>query len=91
MYVLPKALESAWIMLRGKGIVFKTGRYGDTLVGILYGFFGALFYAHCLSARLAHCRWDGYGHGESLCANVTAHTNRCLVQSIYQVCALPFP
>lgn len=34
MYVLPKALESAWIMLRGKGIVFKTGRYGDALVNI---------------------------------------------------------
>lgn len=33
MYVLPKALESAWMVLRGKGIVFQTGRYGDALVG----------------------------------------------------------
>ena len=32
MYVLPKALESAWVMLRGKGIVFQTGRYGEAMV-----------------------------------------------------------
>ncbi|EKM60112.1 uncharacterized protein PHACADRAFT_251003 [Phanerochaete carnosa HHB-10118-sp] len=32
MYVLPKALESAWIILRGKGAVPKTGRYGDALL-----------------------------------------------------------
>ncbi|KIP03793.1 hypothetical protein PHLGIDRAFT_110411 [Phlebiopsis gigantea 11061_1 CR5-6] len=32
MYVLPKALESAWMVLRGKGIVFQTGRYGDALL-----------------------------------------------------------
>ena len=33
MYVLPKGLESAWIMARGKGYVFKTGNYGESLVG----------------------------------------------------------
>jgi hypothetical protein len=32
MYVLPKALESSWIMARGKGLVFKTGNYGEMLV-----------------------------------------------------------
>lgn len=32
MYVLPKGLESAWIMLRGKGLVFKTGNWGDMLL-----------------------------------------------------------
>jgi hypothetical protein len=32
MYVLPKALESAWVMARGKGLVFKTGQYGDIIV-----------------------------------------------------------
>ena len=35
MYVLPKGLESAWIMLRGKGLVFKTGKWGETLLTIL--------------------------------------------------------
>jgi hypothetical protein len=35
MYVLPKGLESAWIMARGKGWVFKTGNWGESLVGVL--------------------------------------------------------
>lgn len=35
MYVLPKGLESAWITLRGKGLVFKTGKWGETLLTIL--------------------------------------------------------
>ncbi|KAG5651486.1 hypothetical protein H0H81_008486 [Sphagnurus paluster] len=30
MYVLPKGLESAWIMARGKGLVFRTGNLGET-------------------------------------------------------------
>lgn len=32
MYVLPKGLEAAWVMLRGKGYVFHTGSIGDILV-----------------------------------------------------------
>ncbi|GJE87260.1 hypothetical protein PsYK624_033430 [Phanerochaete sordida] len=32
MYVLPKALESAWIILRGRGAVPQTGRYGDAML-----------------------------------------------------------
>ena len=32
MYVLPKGLESAWIMARGKGWVFTFGRYGEPLL-----------------------------------------------------------
>jgi len=32
MYVLPKGLESAWVMARGKGLVFKTGQWGDILL-----------------------------------------------------------
>lgn len=32
MYVLPKALESAWVILRGRGAVPQTGRYGDALL-----------------------------------------------------------
>ena len=35
MYVLPKALESAWVMARGKGLVVNMGRYGDVLVSYL--------------------------------------------------------
>lgn len=34
MYVLPKGLESAWVMARGKGLVFGTGDFGDILVRI---------------------------------------------------------
>ncbi|KAI0782562.1 hypothetical protein C8Q75DRAFT_727422 [Abortiporus biennis] len=32
MYVLPKGLESAWSMARGKGYVFGTGNYGDLIL-----------------------------------------------------------
>ena len=32
MYVLPKGLESAWVMARGKGWVFRTGKWGKTLL-----------------------------------------------------------
>jgi hypothetical protein len=35
MYVLPKALESAWMAARGKGWVMKTGDYGEVLVSDL--------------------------------------------------------
>jgi hypothetical protein len=32
MYVLPKALESVWVTLRGRGLVLHTGKYGNPLV-----------------------------------------------------------
>lgn len=32
MYALPKALESAWLTARGKGLVFKTGKVGEALL-----------------------------------------------------------
>jgi hypothetical protein len=32
MYVLPKGLESLWIALRGKGLVFHTGDFGEMIV-----------------------------------------------------------
>jgi hypothetical protein len=32
MYVLPKVLESTWVMARGKGWVFRTGKWGETLL-----------------------------------------------------------
>ncbi|KAF8270924.1 hypothetical protein EI94DRAFT_1770597 [Lactarius quietus] len=32
MYALPKALESAWIALRGRGLVLHTGKYGNPLL-----------------------------------------------------------
>ncbi|KIY49135.1 hypothetical protein FISHEDRAFT_41969 [Fistulina hepatica ATCC 64428] len=32
MYVLPKALESAWVMAQGKGWVFRTRGFGDVLL-----------------------------------------------------------
>lgn len=35
MYVLPKGLESAWIMARGKGYVVGRGWWGEGLVRIL--------------------------------------------------------
>lgn len=35
MYVLPKGLQSAWVMARGKGLVFKTGKFGEPLLTAL--------------------------------------------------------
>ncbi|KAF9441977.1 hypothetical protein P691DRAFT_711032 [Macrolepiota fuliginosa MF-IS2] len=32
MYVLPKGLESFWVTLRGHGLVFKTGKWGEVLL-----------------------------------------------------------
>jgi hypothetical protein len=32
MYALPKALESVWITLRGRGLVLHVGKYGNPLV-----------------------------------------------------------
>ncbi|KAJ7243947.1 hypothetical protein C8J57DRAFT_57448 [Mycena rebaudengoi] len=34
MYVLPKGLESAWVAARGRGLVFRTGNWGE---GVLTG------------------------------------------------------
>ncbi|KAJ7640705.1 hypothetical protein DFH06DRAFT_1477655 [Mycena polygramma] len=30
MYVLPKGLESAWVAARGRGLVFRTGNWGES-------------------------------------------------------------
>jgi len=32
MYALPKALDSAWVSLRGRGLVLHTGKYGSPLL-----------------------------------------------------------
>ncbi|KAH8081313.1 hypothetical protein BXZ70DRAFT_901280 [Cristinia sonorae] len=32
MYVLPRGLEAAWVMLRGKGYAFHTGSVGDVIL-----------------------------------------------------------
>ena len=35
MYVLPKGLESIWVMARGKVLVFGTGKWGDVILAAL--------------------------------------------------------
>ncbi|KAJ7315022.1 hypothetical protein DFH08DRAFT_894484 [Mycena albidolilacea] len=38
MYVLPKSLESAWVAARGRGLVFRTGNWGESaLTGLAMG------------------------------------------------------
>ncbi|KAJ7104424.1 hypothetical protein B0H15DRAFT_896901 [Mycena belliarum] len=38
MYVLPKGLESAWVAARGRGLVFRTGNWGESaLTGLAMG------------------------------------------------------
>lgn len=57
MYVLPKALESTWATLRGRGLVFRTGKYGDAMVSAVSS----------LKPRAepfaAYRRRNGNGHG----------------------------
>ncbi|KAF8338497.1 hypothetical protein F5887DRAFT_514825 [Amanita rubescens] len=35
MYVLPKSLESLWIAARGRGLVFRTGKWGEPLLATI--------------------------------------------------------
>lgn len=56
MYVLPKGLESAWVMARGKGWVFGMGRYGDALVSV--GFSGCFHVQAMLTYFLSLLRWE---------------------------------
>jgi len=35
MYVLPKGLESLWVAARGKGLVFRTGKWGDVILAAM--------------------------------------------------------
>ncbi|KAK7044470.1 WD-repeats-region domain-containing protein [Favolaschia claudopus] len=38
MYVLPKSLESVWVAARGRGLVFRTGNWGESvLTGLAMG------------------------------------------------------
>ncbi|KAJ7168305.1 hypothetical protein C8R43DRAFT_1158470 [Mycena crocata] len=38
MYVLPKGMESAWVAARGRGLVFRTGNWGESaLTGLAMG------------------------------------------------------
>jgi hypothetical protein len=39
MYALPKGLESAWVALRGRGLVLHAGKYGNPLVSSFVGWF----------------------------------------------------
>jgi len=32
MYVIPKALESLWVVARGRGLVFRTGNWGESVL-----------------------------------------------------------
>jgi hypothetical protein len=64
MYVLPKALESAWLAARGKGWVMKTGDYGEVLVSNNVLFLFVIFFMDEDYSLTAHCGWDGNADGE---------------------------
>ncbi|KAF8076912.1 hypothetical protein FPV67DRAFT_1618904 [Lyophyllum atratum] len=57
MYVLPKGLESAWVMARGKGLVFRTGNWGEmwlTALGMAMVMVGVC-YISCLGDMCSRC------------------------------------
>lgn len=79
MYVLPKGLESLWIMLRGHGLVFKTGKWGETLVSplLLEPKFPLIDF------ESADC--DRYGHGDGKWPSVSQVTFcRLLMERVRQ-------
>ena len=62
MYALPKGLESAWVALRGRGLVLHTGKCGNPLVRS----FVSLRFCELCSLTLhvtADCVCDGDGYG----------------------------
>jgi hypothetical protein len=69
MYVLPKGLESAWTSARGRGWVFKTGNYGDSIVSDDFEY--SFLFSPPVGSDLATSSvsadgdWNGYGHGQS--------------------------
>lgn len=66
MYALPKALESAWITLRGRGLVWHTGKYGNPLVRPFFRS-SRLREPFGLTLRVIADRvCDGDGHGGSI-------------------------
>lgn len=95
MYVLPKGLESLWVMARGKGLVFKTGRWGEVLVRTSWSIL-----AWCtptavqpLMPPIVHGRCYEHGHGEShhTLSFPPQVTNCHTAQSTYQVSASVMP
>jgi hypothetical protein len=66
MYALPKGLESAWVTLRGRGLVLHTGKYGNPLVRSFLWFVLASWTVRSdLAYMIAECVCDGDGHGAS--------------------------
>ena len=66
MYALPKGLESAWVVLRGRGLVWHTGKYGSPLVRSFFRL-SQLREPHGLTLRVIADRvCDGDGHGVSI-------------------------
>lgn len=63
MYVLPKGLESAWVMARGKGWVFRTGQHGELIVSGIPTLCLTLL-ADDIKYVLVDGDWDGYGYGK---------------------------
>jgi hypothetical protein len=67
MYVLPKGLESAWVALRGRGLVLHTGKYGNPLVRSFLRSFRLRELWPYHACVIAECVCDGDGHGVSIC------------------------
>ena len=64
MYVLPKGLESAWKMMRGRGwVVFVP--FGESIVSRGYLFSDSAYHNVPLSYFAAVRYWNGHGHGAS--------------------------
>ena len=63
MYVLPKGLESAWTSAKGHGWVFKTGKYGDSMVSDEFSFFCFSFALFALILLLGPLQLMAIGMG----------------------------
>ena len=81
MYVLPKALESLWVTARGKGLVFRTGKWGEPLVSARTAWQRSEFDDIIL---IVDYDWYGNGHGMSLYFIMSQGGTKFLFQSTYQ-------
>jgi len=66
MYALPKAFESAWVTLRGRGLVWHTGKYGNPLVRPFFCSSRLRKSCGLTLCVIADRVCDGDGHGASI-------------------------
>jgi hypothetical protein len=85
MYVLPKGLESVWVMARGKRLVPKTGQYGEALVSRTFEMFRIRTDLD-FSSLQSVWEWLWYVYMISLIIYTYAIVHRASIRTIHSTC-----